>query len=377
MKKVVFGSFVFFFLLTCHTSHAQIFHGIRPHIANTPEHQLVLSFPIIPPAGLSDLFAIEKSVEFITAFNRIKVPKGNETLAVFAEQAMDFINNANVLYGKNISVVGAVLPFRLFGINTRWFELSIDGGIQDYTSIKVTGLKNKLSAGDIWIEHTRDHKYIGMKIAPQNILKIIAVSFAGADTWAIAKIPIKGKTSVITPLAGIGISTAYGNRYGFSMDVEEFVTSQVGFFTTKEMHQGFIWAISGMAGFQFDSTYVGFRTILQLCGKPNLPWDDQDRFNVSPIYNMGTDMRIWKIANIRAEIRDLSSPEYNVEIQRGFLYNSEVAVGGLFRSRLFGKSTGYVALSLGSKYIKFNLITLTNGKTLGALLGLLVGLNPE
>lgn len=376
MRKIC-SALVALLLLVSGTAYAKDldFRGLRPKTAEMPQYgyvspgiQLTIGFPLIPYMGVSNLLSFGDVPVMFDALSKLRMPEDGDLFT----RLYGFIDNVNSLYNKKVNLQGLVLPLRILGIKHKWFEVTVDGGVVNSTTSKIHGLENKLSSSNIlldefWTPYLKTDKQVVAEVRSRTLF--------GGDIWGIGKLPLTIRGYGLTVLAGIGTTLGYRYDYYYKAYLEEEVTVSSGFTDETKIKEGFVWAIHGMVGAQFDiPKYLNTRVVFQLRGRPHLPGEKAD---LTPDCSIGMDMKIWKVASLRAEVLDFRNPEYKVEVSRKFGLNSEVAIGGLFRSEIFGDALAYATIGLGGRPVKVTATVLTDGAKVGLLFGVNVGYFPQ
>ena len=377
MKKIAFLLFLFTFMFILwpdSPAKAQQldFSGLRPSVAEVPEYTVSVGLPL-PHAGVTDINSLGELPSFIKSLSDLKMPDGSDTYA----NLLGFMENVNAMHGKNVHIEAIALPVRILGINTKWFELRLDGGVANYTTFRMNGLENKLDLSNIRMDED-NIPYV--ETEGQRILELKSRNLLGGTLWAIVKTPIKVGKYTIIPMAGLGLTLAYSYSYTMSIDMSSTVKMDSGFSKNDETKTDLLWAIHGMVGLQFNGfKYLRPRIVLQFCGRPMAGASRTmvDAWDPTPAINFGIDLKVWKIATLRAEVRDFKNPEYRTEISRKFFTNSEVAIGGVFKSKLLNKDFGYAMIGLGGEPIKATTTILFDKNQVGVLFGVILGYMPQ
>lgn len=364
MKKIIF---IILFLVST-PAHAFGFDRMRPRTAEVPEYKLTIGLGF--ELGFTNITSLKDTTIFIDALTKLSMPEGDD----FFVQMYGFIASMNGLYNKKVNLTGVSLPIRILGICTKWFELTLDGGIINFSKAKVNGLEKKLDGRDIeigedWVPY--------LVVNPQSVLKLTTTTLLGGEVRAIGKYPIKVGKYTITPLAGVVFSVGYIYNYTTSFKMDGVIRYDSGFTRSSQSGFGMSWTAGGVLGAQFDGfKYLRPRIMFQFSTRLTEPYKRGTEVDKTFSYDIGVDLKIWKIATVRAEVLDMLHPEYRVEVSRGFLGNNEIAVGGVFNSDMFN-DMGYVILGLGGKFIKVTTTAITNGKQFGLLFGLKFGYMPQ
>lgn len=361
-------------------TQAQFFTGIRPSIANKPEHTLSVSIPIIPNTGISNFLPIGEIPSYINTITKLKLPDDYGDMANYQNQSLTFMEEVNRLYNKNIFIGAVILPVKLFGLNTRYFEISINGGVKNYTHLHIKGLNKEVSLFDIRTAVENDFIYTLLNVGKQRLLNLTSTSLLGGDLTLIGKLPINVGDYVITPLIGVGFTLAYSHIFNYYVDVDDNVSMTSMFIQDTKTEQGLMWGLHGLVGIQMEGfKYIVPRIVFQVASKPFYTFE-QKFFSAAEknytTYNIGMELKVWKIAKIRAEVINLVNPEYKFEISRWFLKYSEAAIGFIGGSKLFNRTTGYAVVSFGGLPVRFSLTALTDGKGVGGMMGLSLGYHP-
>jgi hypothetical protein len=340
------------------------FRGIRPHLVKESPRLFSFYIGILPTLGVRDVTSFGKIPNFIDAINGFDIP-GEDI-----QSLPELIGDVNALYRSKFSINSIVLPQIEIGVNSKYFELSFRGGAVNLTNSNVFILEKKIDLFQL-VYYPDGTPYLVTD--QQKVLHIRSRTLLGGELWGTIKLPIQTPRYKLKLLLGIGGSIGYSYTHEHSIAVaEEFSTYHA--FDTETNGSGKVVGDLGLrVGLQLDGyKYLRPRIVLEARGIISHAANAAQM----PKPNLGLSLRIWKLATLSASFLDLTNPEVRIEASRGFSSNSEVALGGVFRSKQFKGSFGYLTLSVGGRLVKFTNTLLFEKSQVGLLIGAGLGYWP-
>lgn len=364
MKRAAAIGGIAIIMIICTNVAAQTidFRGIRPHLAKENTKTFSISIPIIPYAGFRDVKSFGKIPRFSRALESFNIPRND------IRSLPELVEDVNNLVKSKFSLNGVVLPQVGINFNSKSFEFSFRGGVVNLTKGEVLNLEKELDFFQIY--YNQDGSSY-LRTDRQKVLHIKALTLAGGEFWGTAKIPVKISRYRLRFLLGIGGMAGYLHTHQYTVRLaQKFSTFHMFDHETIKMGRS-IGQLGLRMGFQLDGyKYLRPRVIVEAMG---LVGHDHTH---PPTISLGLSVRIWKLFTFSSSVLNFADPEVKVEISRDFHKNSEVALGGVFKSKSFKSDFGYLTLALGGKLVKLTSTMLVEKSRVGLLFGVNLGYRP-
>lgn len=335
------------------------FKGLRPYTGMDSPRKFSFYIGVFPYGGFRDVTSFAKIPGFTSALSGFDIP--SSSLRDLAE----LLSDVTELYNERFSIRNIVLPQVYLWWNSKHFEFSFRGGVVNVTKSDVFHLGTTIDPTRIVFRWGRAQYLITDQ---QKILSIKSRTLLGGEFWGTTKLPIKVSRYRLQLLFGIGGDFGYLHTHDYYIALaKEFSLDNV-FDKETNKHGKWVGHLGLRLGFQLDGyKYLRPRVILEMVGALH---------STKAMLNLGTSIRFWKILTLNTSILDITNPEVRTEVSRRFSTNSEVSIGGVFRSKFFETDLGYVSCSVGGKFVKFTSTILFEKKQVGLLIGVGLGYWP-
>lgn len=333
-------------------------HPFRPSVG-ARQKRLSINITLIPYVGSTNFMTYG---DLGTLAKNFKMPEFDGDQLTKLQEMTQFVNK---FYGMDSNMDAFTMPLFLVGFDTKYLEFKLAAGMKSFNNVAILGLREELDIMNVQKDE-HDNYYLDLGKA-RDILRATSTNIFGGEAMVIGKVPIRKCKLLI----GAGPYVGYRYDVSYSVMVSPALSEDDGIRELTEKNKHLVWGMNGMLGVEYNDGVFNPRFVVE----------GRQLYNsyiskYKPEFNMGFSMNVWKIGNFAADLMKIHDPTIKMEFSKSFFGNNEVAVGHIWRNTFGDRYMGYVALGLGGKFVKLDLMCIYSVNAVGGLMALRVGWDP-